>query len=777
MKTFPTSFTTEKNRTNGPQPIWILRLTVAGTDYWLCDNAITIAAFADSAVWPQSTAINTLAWVKSWGTIQEGISGALGEFHVADFSIEALIDPDADPNLETLITSSTLEQSPLELYEWFYDCADPPQRIFKGRIRDVGNLTDTTVSLSIQDESILLEKCFIGTKVSNENHPSALPADVGKIIPIPCGAVAKLPGICVDAGWVTTLMYNVLASDTSLYVSELPADSVVGLTIYIDSEQLLITVANTTSKLLTVTRGYNSTVAAEHSQGALVLEKKSTPLVFLFGAVPVTTMGTIYARFQTLDVDITAECTRYTGATGNQLSGYDGQAAVTIATTPAIINAITLALENNLNLSQGNHNHPASVAYTDISFQAHTIESTSSFTSDVSGASLDWAVLYDGNENSFYCGNGGYVSYRHTSDITSSATPLQVRVALLYSVQAYDGYPSGLAKIYINGTLVENWYTGNTNLSKGWRYSGWHTISSWNDLENSGTKVLLESYSRGYFYEGKWEVQTGAASTYSAASGVALTGDLALVGNSTASAISIDALLCDVTNTNLRALPDMTAWLLSQAGLSATIQVQGALPSTYLLNGAITEYQSALYWLNLLAFQLGCWFAISNGLAKIIVRPITGSAKTIPACLIDDNGYRQLTRSKTDIADILNTITVHYDRDWTQSKADTAYKKTHDTADATSQATYGIQERPELHQFDFITSPTMAAAIAALYLSENKDRRWKAEFVVPLMHSELEFGDPVTLGFLADVVGVVIAAGHAPGNFDTQDSIKLTVKY
>lgn len=731
MKTFPPSFTIEKNRTDGPHPIWILRLTVGGTDYYLSDLATSILPYSGSSPWPAATTINTLAWVKSWGSIQEGISGALGEFHVSDFSLTALIDPVYPTNMETLVTNSSLEQSPVELYQWFYGNNDPPQRIFKGRIRDVGDLTDTTVSLSIQDESILLEKCYIGRKVTLAAYPQAAASDVGKVVPIPFGSISKAPSLALAGCIQTLLTVACAAADTTIYLTS-TANISAGMSFLIEAE--LVYISSVGSYTATVTRGYSGTTAAAHTKGAPVVQYATQ--IYAAADRAVTSINRVWLRLSDdLDLDITAYITRYNGQAWDYLTGYPAMAvsSITPSGMAAILDIIQLRQQDTIGVDTGNHDHAVQLSRTQVASNA--------------------GVQYGGSTSTSVTVTPTYPS---VSGIVEQTNTYRF---------SYGGNTSA-KNVYVNGNLIQSGYSS----SSGVDWSG-TTVGLPNIVVTSGdmnVTVTILSAQRSVVYD--------STTTAEPAAGVAKTGSAQMTGSAMTSYFGSGKVFMDLTSDSGSA-EGICNWILSEAGFSS-LRLVGSLPiSCAYMGGLIQDYQTALYWLNLIAFQSGCWFVVGNGVTQLIVRPVTDSVKTVSACLIDENGVRQLSRSKTDQSDILNAITVLFDRDWSQDRSDTAYRQaTTPVVDSSSQSIYGVQERPELFQFDFVPGAAMAAYVAALYLSECAYRRWLASFTVPLMHSELEFGDLVTLGFLG-VSGTVIAAEHAPGDTETQDSIKLTVRY
>jgi hypothetical protein len=269
-----------------------------------------------------------------------------------------------------------------------------------------------------------------------------------------------------------------------------------------------------------------------------------------------------------------------------------------------------------------------------------------------------------------------------------------------------------------------------------------------------------------------------------AASQVTVTNSLNLTGNSVADIMIGDALLVDATrsaywdttpadNTPKGVINNI---LMKYCNDSTLIQI-GTLPTSFKFNGALTEYKKAIDWLDGLAWQAGCWYRRTCGVSKLIVRTATPtSQKTIPACVLTDEGIKKYTRRKADVTGIVNTINLLFDRDWSSSNSKAeACKQTATGTDATSISNYGVKESPDHFIFDFVTDPVMAAALVTLYLALYADRQWQVTFSTYLDHCEMEFGDGVTLGFANNLLGTIIEAGLNPGDSGTMDMIDFTV--
>jgi hypothetical protein len=429
-----------------------------------------------------------------------------------------------------------------------------------------------------------------------------------------------------------------------------------------------------------------------------------------------------------------------------------------------IAGLVRTALNNKLAVDQGLHTHSTSGSYTRLEFN-------NSYNNNGQWATgHDATMLYDGNDttyavNAFY---GALVDLDIQGTVTGTGTPIRFRFCVLAGATDpnYDN-PFSVA-CYISGSVVETIEGLKNSPAKTW-YSGWHTITSWASLQSPGCGVRVTDGDYDYLYAVYLQVDTGSATiSYDPASGVALAGDLILTGTFVSNLFGAGKILADMT-ADSTAPVDACSWILNDAGL-ASASVAGSL-AVSAFNGVIQDYQTALYWLNLLAFQCGAWFAMFGSSPKLISRSGSGSSKTIPAVIMDDTGRRALTRQKTNIADLINKIAILYNRDWTQAKGSDAYQAT-----ASGTTGDGLHERPDLFMFDFITSSTDAAALATLYLSLFGTRKWMAVFYETLEHSEMEFGDSVVMSFLGQT-GVLIAAEHDPGTADAADQVILTAVY
>lgn len=485
----------------------------------------------------------------------------------------------------------------------------------------------------------------------------------------------------------------------------------------------------------------------------------------------------------------------------------------------------TIGLSDGISVSAGSHAHSGTTLSTVCKIDDIIAVSGSWF------ISADYAI--DGNLNS-----GGiveshlsyaYTRFKRTQPFSLSGTPSRYRWVFV------TGDPTYTAQLRIFGGI---WAIGGGS-TKNTYYHSWNNITSWAQLTNldcdlagnsnrcrvwevwieveynsgtatnsagvaksgtvsktggasiagsvakSGTVGRSGSVSRSGSITRSGSVsRTGSVSktgTVDRSGSVGLTGtvsksgSVSLSGNSVANTLVGDTLLVNLTRA--ATVPQVFTDLLSRCGALGFTQV-GSLPGSYAINGAITEHRRAIDWLDLLAWHLRCWFRVQAGTARLILRPDSPtSVKTLPACRIDGEGRRSLARHKTPLEEIINRIAILYDRDWSQRGGDdTSYRAATTDTHPGSITNHGERERPELFRLDFCTGQAMAESLRDFYLATYQRRRWIHQVDVYLDHSELEFADAVTLGFLADQVGTIQQARFSPGDITRIDTLGLVIE-
>ena len=770
MKTFPAAFTTELTKRTGITPIWILRLVVNSITYDLSDVAYTFPAGMANGF------TTTLPWIGQWGEVRESISGAIGEMLVSDFSCTALVDQDVTDNIRHLALNHPLEQSPVELYLWLDGLtnATAPQRLFRGYVKDIEVPDETQVHLTIEDESTRFQK-YIGTRISSEAYPFCDPDDVGKMIPIVYGSVTKLPCRCVEAGWVSSIVADILATDTTVTVSEVPAKYSLQLkTVTIDDEQILVQSA--AGKVLTILRAQGGTLAAGHTKGSVIIEKKSTPLVYLAADHAVDTIGTIMARVRGIDVDITSDCTKYLNIASGQLGGlYTGKAGFTIPDFAKVAQRIQLALNDTIKLNDAGHSHT-------------TGATVATGTQNASPLPTSFPVVNIGSTYLIYP-HSFYIIYCGQITFPPAGSMFECSLTFTMSSTSYDwflmgganNYPVGTNQAEIFGLTTKptvSTYTLNLDATQ----MKYDTISVYRSIQNpsnynmsigpnvSPTQVLACSRTYKSTVNGTATTQTGALVTKS--------GTVTLAGNSVADITVGDMLLANVTR-NITTPAAVIGNLLSTYCNDSTLTQIGTLPTVYSFNGAITEYKKAIEWLDYLSFQARSFFRKIGGVSRLVVRDINPAVTgTIPACILTGEGIKGLSYKKAPITDVINKVKVLYGRDWAAKgkQAESYMSAVAPTTDAVSISIYDEQEQPDMFMFDFVTNSSMANDLATFYLDFYADRKWRISFGTYLDFAQFEFGDVVSLPFANDLVGILVEAGAAPGSVDKIDVMNFVVE-
>jgi hypothetical protein len=109
-----------------------------------------------------------------------------------------------------------------------------------------------------------------------------------------------------------------------------------------------------------------------------------------------------------------------------------------------------------------------------------------------------------------------------------------------------------------------------------------------------------------------------------------------------------------------------------------------------------------------------------------------------------EDGSTSMRISRAPLSNVINKISVKYDRDWSDQGKE-PYKKAISTEDSASILKYGEKEQPDLFGFDWVRSDSMAINLRDFYLARLKDRKKKITLSAFLDLIELEFSDPVTI--------------------------------
>ena len=830
MRTFPVVLAADLARRNGAAPVWLLRFTASGIDYVLCQDAIPIPPWDKTA----------LPWIASWGQLTEGVSSTLADFNVSALNVALINDPAAAPNLRTLAKAGALTGVAVSVYLWVDGCTDAPFEMF--RFRQIGlDLPDeASVNIEMQDESSRHENSSPGTIITKEDHPSADPDDIGKIIPIPFGTVSKLTAVALDSGRITSIPNAISATAISFAVSDATGLSG-GMALKIDDE--IVELTSISGDVLAVTRGTLGTLATTHQRGAMAWELKDE-FIYAVADFPVTSMPKAYGRVGQAIMDISGLCTVW--PTGNH-PDYPGKAVVSVPGYITAAQAVDMMatdgievedllqlidsmgfsdtfsvsdlieINNELDVSQGSHTHPTSTSVTTAwpNGAGGVLGGTAANNWNGTVAQNCWDANaatymtgYAQSSQAEYTTLGGInakIARFYYSTVNNISNCLRIRVGAVVGVPW--NYGSRKLGLVIQGALAVQLLIPQ-GTPKSTLYTGWVSFTSMAALYNyagaSATSFAfctVSAITDENLYDIWFEIETGAATTYSSATGVVLLGDVGrigettivgggevtgtisrsaenvkktgtvtLSGNSVANTLIGDAILVDVVSP-ITAPRDVITKI-----LGTPCNLIGTFPAGYAFNGAITSSRRAPEWCHELARQCRAYFKWVLGQPTLIVRPdVLAPVKSIDEIRLS-NGMMIHGQRQTDINDVINTINLRYDRDWSStSSGDEVYQQVSAGTDAASITTYGVRERPELFRFDFVTTPTMAASLAAFYRSWYAWQRWQHTQECYLFEAAMEFGDAVTLAYLGGEIGECTEVGFSPGAGVNIDKIQLTV--
>lgn len=194
----------------------------------------------------------------------------------------------------------------------------------------------------------------------------------------------------------------------------------------------------------------------------------------------------------------------------------------------------------------------------------------------------------------------------------------------------------------------------------------------------------------------------------------------------------------------------------SRIDSAAFVTARTDSPSSYVFAGVIGE-RPALKTL-LLAMGMQARIQVDWPVDKITGRflksayPATGKALTQENIVADS-----LSVARSELADLVNTINLHYGRDWSNSRNSAAYSANVFRQDQVSVDAYGAREQTDRFLCDFIGSAnaTMAGDLADFWLSRLKSPARLLSFQAKLDQYELLPGDIFTLDFKTKLTATV----------------------
>jgi hypothetical protein len=779
------------------EPIRLIEITIGSTTLYLCDRVFNdgFCTFDGQLYEP---------FVISWGTIKIGQLDPVT--YETDPGEASLVVDNSRPvggaaRFTALFAGTAPQYSAVSIYEIYSDDATGADKIdlFAGKIEDLPEMTADRATIICSGFELDVVNRFSHTIVDSTNYPGADPDALGKMIPQVYGTAKRVPCIAADAGGKTTIAQDM--TDTSpgnggtLEVSDaatLPATG--GFTIQIDSEQIQI--YSRSGNVLTLAasgaRGYNSTTAVPHDQGAPLAEIQ-TQYVYLLADHPVDSINAVYVD----NIRQTTGFTAYTGQTGDECSGYLGQAVIVFDAVPAYQRQVNLALDDQIDVDdtidigaeqtwspqEPGHAHDVSAYYSaDVTWHP-----TSASVQNGATAPSGLGNTYDNN-----VGTSNLLTHSNMSGATASAAwsfpaasitdhiPYQFRVGV--NLRQYSGYS---VSFQIWSSLGGS-YFGTVPSSSTTYYTGWTSASglTWAQVYGAGFYLSLYGSNAAYgslinefWIEVKGQVAGSGITTQSSQAGVSLnasgnteltgavtkTGTVYLTGNSTAETVIGERVAADldgyididgsITGTIglLIERPDHIARhiLVDRCGLSSSeIDAAAYLDAGsffdekgFVLGFPILQRPNVRNLLNRIAHQgraLEFWDAGKHHIVPIPDSDVLD--KSLDGARVD---LGQIWLSYTDRVQIKNTLTARYDRHWsgaqTEEEADQATVTATDTA---SVATFGTLQGDPL-SFPYVQNSAQAQALLDWTLDDAKGPRLMVEFSGGYSLADVQTGDVI----------------------------------
>ncbi|MBN1830297.1 MAG: hypothetical protein JW884_14285 [Deltaproteobacteria bacterium] len=341
MRSFNANFITEKNkRADGPVPVNLLKFNFA-TPVYISDRDVTP---------PGGNAHSGL--VRSWGFIDTSVSqtegaGVLGVLEIQDLQLR-IINSESPRFSDSFTDEDPPENVIVEMYQWFEGLQNSEKEIiFKGIIygQPVYDeyYCDITVRGIFQKYNWKIGEDKI---IRSADYPDVDPDDIGKMQNIIYGSHECVPCRSVKSGAVDSLESSIDEDDTSIVLSYAGEYASSG-TVKCDEEEITYT-GKSGNTLTGCTRGANGTTATSHLVGASIWQELES-FVYQVASHPVKSIDDVYVDGQR----VTSVATRYTGQSGDELTGYEGQAVFTVPSRLTRAQAIDLLVNDGIVINDG----------------------------------------------------------------------------------------------------------------------------------------------------------------------------------------------------------------------------------------------------------------------------------------------------------------------------------------------------------------------------------------------------------------------------------------
>jgi len=766
------------------KPIRLIRIAFSGITMRLCDRSFGVngAKFTWNGYKYEPI-------ILEWGDIDLGEIDVLGknppQFGETRFTVDNYIPVFGYDNFLAAISDNDYLTGAVRIFEIFDGASSTDDEItkFVGRIENP-ELEAATVIVNCVDVGIEIVNKFAPEVCTIANYPGADPDDVGKIFPIVFGRAKKVPFLAVNAGSLDTLSESTNASATTLYLSDATGFAPTGGIAQIDLEQIYFSGVSGTT-LTGCTRGYATTEAVAHNQGAIVAEVQTEYIYAM--AHPVTAFDAVYVQNSKTGEHVLQNAsiyTAYTGQTGDEHASYPGKAVIVFNTLPVITQQINVEIEDTISVSDSidvgdpGHDHAGEAAYKTWNFDyAYHSNPGAGGTFYPDHPLQD---ICDGNLASecWIKNQGTQVTFRRVQYQDLEGVPSEYRLCM--QMGSFLDSNCGVSVTWLgrtitsttaNATVRSSW----TNLSSG--QQSWEYIQSIDAvLTRTGTNVLGYAGVAEVWVE---VISTGAGGTVSVdfsgdyKIGAAVkVGTVELVGNSVADTVVGGAVSADIqgwragatgnygVNLSVIERPDyiIKKFLVRYCGLSVsddfgtTYTQAGTDYDTYGVRLAVVllEHENPLDFLTRVAFHARSMHFFEDGDHQLVYLP---NQSTINKSFADTRILvDSLKLGYTPRAEVINKVSALYNRYWVESwdKEDVETSKSNVVVESTdSISAYGELSADPIY-LDYITGEMAASAMLEWYLGE-------VEFPTLLMEIDcLNYADDVMRG---DIISVTFSAG------------------
>jgi hypothetical protein len=716
-------------------PIWLVEIDFGSLTLYLCSaefgSGATFCTFNSQLYEPVLLSVGTIGGAKIDPKYHKTTPGTFS------FTVDNSVGIGGADCFSALFPSNTPQFAAVSV-DLIFDgatAAGDKIALFSGKVDGMPELSQQKVTVSCSSYEMELSSLFPAEFCDVDTFSDADPDDVGKMFPYVWGSARRVPFLAVKAGAVSPLVAYISSSATTLYISDTTGFPSSG-TVQIGTEQMTYSGLNTSTGAMTgLSRGANSTDAAEHSAGDYV-GVVLTEFIYCIGHA-VKAINAVYIGDKMVD---SGDYTAYTGQTGDQLAGYGTRACIKFTAVPWIEKQYTISVSDDLD-----------------------IDDDKEITVDGSTRDLipngGQANCRDGNSDTYYT-----VTQGSWQDIATFPTTDygEISRAFVHLIAEFNG-ASGELDIQVDGDTIGSITTANGGNKQEYRFE-------WDDVGVADWGVTIKAQcdtvgETGKIYEIWWSFEYAPSTTTTGA--VTLTGGVT-GGNSVADTVVGGIVSSDVegyqddgsgtitgTPAALIERPDhVLEHILTVAlGLSGVIDSTSYTAagtdydtSSYALGVAVLQQPDVMDLINRIAHQARSIEFWSAGTHHLIPIDLESSDKTIAAQELDIN---QTKLSYTLRADVRNDFSGRYSRDWSgHSDNETADRAMVTDSDSTSDTAYGTRTS-EQQAYPYVTTSAQAQDVLTQTMYRLRQPRRKIQVTGGFGLTALEIGDVVDFDFTA----------------------------